>query len=183
MRLGLFVTVLASFATLAAAQRLPVQIEVRPLFGTTVPPTSCLPLKIVVQNDGPSIEATLVVSPSRARAERRHLFPLPLPTGSRKEVIATPFVLSNTMSISVRLEGVRGIPEQTISVTPNDNVRLIVAVGDEIGGLEWLRQLNLNLNRHQNQDLHLTGIREQLFSGSGSGHIADLKICPIRQGR
>ena len=142
VRLGLFVTVLASFATLAAAQRLPVQIEVRPLFGTTVPPTSCLPLKIVVQNDGPSIEATLVVSPSRVRAERRHLFPLPLPTGSRKEVIATPFVLSNTMSISVRLEGVRGIPEQTISVTPNDNVRLIVAVGDEIGGLEWLRQLN-----------------------------------------
>lgn len=142
VRLGLFVTVLASFATLSAAQRLPVQIEVRPLFGTTVPPTACLPLKIVVQNDGPSIDATLVVSPSRVRAERRHLFPLPLPTGSRKEVIALPFVLSNTMSISVRLEGIRGIPEQTISVTPNDNVRLVVAVGDEIGGLEWLRQLN-----------------------------------------
>ena len=46
------------------------------------------------------------------------------------------------MSISVRLEGVRGIPDQTISVTPNDNVRLVVALGDEIGGLEWLRQLN-----------------------------------------
>jgi len=37
MRLGLLVTVLASFVALAAAQRLPVQIEVRPLFGTTVP--------------------------------------------------------------------------------------------------------------------------------------------------
>jgi hypothetical protein len=142
MRLGLLVTVLASFLALAAAQRLPIQIEVRPLFGTTVPPTSCLPLKIVVQNDGPSIDATLVVSPSRVRAERRHLFHLPLPTGSRKEIIALPFVLSNTMSISVRLDRVRGIPEQTISVTPNDNVRLVVAVGDEIGGLEWLRQLN-----------------------------------------
>jgi len=142
MRLGLLLTVLALFVALAFAQRLPVQVEVRPLFGTTVPPTACLPLKIVVQNDGPSIDATLVVSPSRVRAERRHLFPLPLPTGSRKEVIALPFVLSNTMSISVRLEGVRSIPEQTISVMPNDNVRLVVALGDEIGGLEWLRQLN-----------------------------------------
>ncbi|MFN4180150.1 MAG: hypothetical protein ACK4I8_07530, partial [Armatimonadota bacterium] len=133
---------LTTFASVATAQKLPLQIDIRPLFGTTVPPYGCLPLKITVQNEGPSVNATLVVSPSRFRAERLHLFPLSLPTGSRKEITSFPFVMSNTMSVSVRLEGVRGVPEQTISVTADENARLVVGVGDEIGGLEWLKQLN-----------------------------------------
>lgn len=142
MRLGSVAFLVAIVAAMGFAQKLPLRIEVRPLFGTTVPPYGCLPLKIVVQNDGPSVVTTLVVSPARIYAERRHLYPLPLPTGSKKEIIALPFVMANTMSVSVRLEGIRGIPEQTVSVTPSDSVRLVVAVGDEIGGLEWLRQLN-----------------------------------------
>ena len=142
MRFLIFAFALLMPATTVTAQRLPLQIEVRPLFGTTVPPYGCLPLKIAIQNEGPSIDATLVVSPSRVQAERRHLFPLSLPTGSRKEILALPFIMPNTLSVSVRLEGVRGIQEQTISVSASDNVRLVIGVGDEIGGLEWLKQLN-----------------------------------------
>lgn len=132
----------AVIVELAAAQRLPLQFEVRPLFSTTVPPYGCLPLKITVRNEGRSVDAVLVVSSSRTRTERRYIFPLSLPTGSKKEVLAFPFVTRNTMSISVRLEGVKGVTEQTIPVISSDDVRLVVAVGDEIGGLEWLRKLN-----------------------------------------
>ncbi|MGQ9461806.1 MAG: hypothetical protein ACUVTP_02205 [Candidatus Fervidibacter sp.] len=135
--------VVAVIVELAAAQRLPLQFEVRPLFGTTVPPDSCLPLKITVRNEGRSVDAVLVVSSSsQIRTGRRYLFPLSLPTGSKKEVVAFPFVSHNTMNISVRLEGVKGVTEQTIPVISSDDVRLVVAVGDEIGGLEWLRKLN-----------------------------------------
>ncbi|MCX7968578.1 MAG: hypothetical protein N3B10_08830, partial [Armatimonadetes bacterium] len=142
MRFLVFAFALITATTMATAQKLPLKIEVRPLFGTTVPPYGCLPLKITIQNEGPSIDTTLVVSPSRFRAERLHLFPISLPTGSRKEIAALPFVMPNTMSVSVRLEGVRGIPEQTISISASDNIRLVVGVGDEIGGLEWLKHLN-----------------------------------------
>ncbi|MCS7191710.1 MAG: hypothetical protein NZ937_01840 [Armatimonadetes bacterium] len=142
MRFPTLIFALITVTTVSVAQRLPLKIEVRPPFGTTVPSYGCLPLKIIIQNEGPSIDATLVVSPSRIRAERLHLFPISLPTGSRKEITALPFVMPNTMSVSVRLEGVRGMPEQTISVSANDNVRLVVGVGDEIGGLEWLKHLN-----------------------------------------
>jgi hypothetical protein len=134
--------VLLLAATLSWAQRTPVQMDVRPIFGTTVPPYGCLPLRITIQNDGPSVDATLVVEPSRWQAERRHLIPLPLPTGTHKEVIALPFILPNTMSVRVWLEGVRPTIEQTLSVTPDENARVVVAVGDEIGGLEFLHRLN-----------------------------------------
>ena len=136
------IAVLLLAATLSWAQRTPVQMDVRPIFGTTVPPYGCLPLRITIQNDGPSVDATLVVEPSRWQAERRHLIPLPLPTGTRKEVIALPFILPNTMSVRVWLEGVRPTIEQTLSVTPDENARVVVAVGDEIGGLEFLHRLN-----------------------------------------
>lgn len=137
-----FIFALTTFVSVATAQKLPLQIDIRPLFGTTIPPYGCLPLKITVQNEGLSVRATLVVSPSSFRAERLHLFPLSLSTGSRKEITSLPFVMSTTMSVSVRLEGVRGVPEQTISVTADENARLVVGVGDEIGGLEWLKHLN-----------------------------------------
>ncbi len=134
---------MAVLTTIGFAQRLPVQMEVRPLFGTTVPPYGCLPLKITLQNEGPSVEGMLVVEPSRWQAKRLHIFPVSLPTGSRKEVLALPFLLSNTMSVAVRLEGVRPtIEHPPLSVTPDENIRLVVAVGDEIGGLEWLQKLN-----------------------------------------
>jgi len=132
---------LVALASVAMAQRSPLQLEVRPLFGTTVPPYGCLPLKITVQNEGPPVEATLVVSPSRFRGERVHLFPLTLPTGSRKEIVALPFIMPDTMRVSVGLKGVRGVSEQTIPVFANPNARLVVGVGDEIGGLEWLKHL------------------------------------------
>ena len=136
------IAVLLLAVTLSWAQRTPAQMDVRPIFGTTVPPYGCLPLRIIVQNDGPSVDATLVVEPSRWQAERRHLIPLPLPTGTRKEVIALPFILPNTMSVRVWLEGFRPTVEQTLSVTPDENARVVVAVGDEIGGLEFLHRLN-----------------------------------------
>lgn len=132
----------ACLLTVATAQRSPVQMDVRPLFGLTVPPYGCLPLQITVQNDGPSVNATLVVEPSRWQAERRHFIPLPLPTGTRKTVVALPFVLPNSMSVKVRLDGVRPMPEHILPVTPNEFVRLAVVVGDEIGGLEFLHKLN-----------------------------------------
>lgn len=135
--------VLLLAVTLSWAQRAPVQMDVRPLFGTTVPPYGCLPLRVTLQNDGPSVDATLVVEPSRWQAERRHLIPLPLPTGTRKEVFVFPFVLPDTMSVRLWLEGVRPTIEQTLSVTPGENARLVVVIGDEIGGLEFLHRLNL----------------------------------------
>lgn len=139
--LVVFVAV-AVIVELTAAQRLPLQFEVRPLFGTTVPPYGCLPLKITIRNEGHPVDAILVVSSSHIRTGRRYLFPLSLPTGSKKEVLAFPFVTHNTMNISFRLEGVKGVTEQTIPVISSDDVRLVVTVGDEIGGLEWLRKLN-----------------------------------------
>lgn len=142
MRMTLIVLMIGAFALAAAGQRGLVEMEVRPLFGTTVPSYGCLPLKISIRNDGPSLDTTLVVEPARWRGMRRHLFPLPLPTGSRKEIVALPFVMSGTTTVSVRLEGVRPVLEKTLSVAPSESVRLVVAVGDEIGGLEWLQKLN-----------------------------------------
>lgn len=139
---------MAALTVTAASQRLPLQMEVRPLFGTTIPPYGCSPLKIILQNEGPSLEGTLVVEPSRWQAKRLHIFSVSLPTGSRKEILALPFILSNTMSVAVRLEGIRPpIEHPPLSVTPDENIRLAVAVGDEIGGLEWLNKLNPQLSK------------------------------------
>lgn len=137
--LSTFATILLLTA-IAIAQRLPVLMEVRPLFGTTVPPFGCLPLKISLQNEGPSVQTTLSVVP--LGAGRTHLFPLTLPSGSRKEILALPFVLHDTMSVEIGLTEVRPPIKQTLPVTPSEYARLVVGIGDEIGGLEFLRALN-----------------------------------------
>ncbi len=142
MRYWLLAVSVFGLTALAGAQRRLVEMEVRPLFGTAMPPFGCLPLKITAQNNGPSVDATLVVSVNRLRGDREHVFPLPLPTGSRKEFLALPFVLSDTTGITVQLRGVREVLKQTISVFPSNQIRLVVGLGDEMGGLEWLRHLN-----------------------------------------
>ncbi len=125
----------------AIAQPHLLQVEVKPLFGTTVPPFGCLPLKITVQNRGPSVETAIVVTVERWQGRREYVFPLSLPTGSRKEVLALPFITMNVMRVSVQLRGLRGIPPETLQVSQSEIARVVVGVGDEIGGLEWLRQL------------------------------------------
>ncbi|MCS7254100.1 MAG: hypothetical protein RMK18_09760 [Armatimonadota bacterium] len=141
MRLLIMVIVEVLLMAIAVAQRSPIQMKVYPLFGTTVPPGSFLPLKIVVQNNGPSVDGRLVVESSQLQTDYLYIFPVSLPSGSRKEIVATPFVSQTAMSIKVSLRGVGFRVEDLIPVIPDDTAKLIVAVGDEIGGLEWLHKI------------------------------------------
>lgn len=92
------------------------------------------------------MEGKLTVESLRQRSKYLYIFPISLPAGSRKEITAVPFISANTFFIKVKLRGANFHLEDSISIMPINGVRLIVAVGDEIGGLEWLRKLNSRSN-------------------------------------
>ncbi|MBI3921683.1 MAG: hypothetical protein HY318_09720, partial [Armatimonadetes bacterium] len=120
-----------------------VKLDVIPLFGTTVPPMGCLPLAVRLQNEGPSAQATLIVDASSGYgAARRHLFPVSLPAGSQKEILTFPFLQNGSSAVTIQLIGVRPALETVFPVTSQDNARVVVGIGDEIGGLEFIRTLN-----------------------------------------
>lgn len=128
-------------------QREWVKMDVRPLFGTSVLPYSCVPLKIRLRNEGPSVKGKLVVNVMRPNIQRLYLFPLTLPTGTVKELLALPFTTPDTMSITVRLEGVRHPLERLLPLTVDETIRVVIGLGDEVGGLEFLRELRPKVSK------------------------------------
>lgn len=125
-----------------------VRMGVVPLFGTTAPPFGCLPLKVRLQNLGPSAEALLTVDASPGfGGERSYLYPVSLPSGSQKEILALPFIQYGAYSLTLTLTGVRPALQSFLSVNALNTARVVVGVGDDIGGLEFLRTLNATPTR------------------------------------
>lgn len=122
------------------------ELKVQPLFGTLSAEQGCLPLLITLENRGDGIKGMVVVEVGDFGRNRRYLYPIELPSGARKEVVAYPVVESYIYRLVVRFETPR--PMTMIEVPINQqgsNTRLVAGVTDEIGGLGFLRNVELKL--------------------------------------
>lgn len=118
-----------------------VELEVQPLFGTHFSDRGAFPLLVTLQNKGASLRGVLVTEIADYRRSRRYLYPLDLPSGSRKQVVVTPTLPPYTYQVVVRLETPRPIAQTEVQLNPmGESSILVVGIGDEIGGLGFLNR-------------------------------------------
>lgn len=120
------------------------ELKVQPLFGALSAEQGCLPLLIALENRGASVKGVVAVEVGDFGRNRRYLYPIELPSGARKEVIAYPAIEAYIYQLVVRFETPR--PLAIIEVPVNQqgsNTRIVAGVTDEIGGLGFLRNVEL----------------------------------------
>lgn len=119
----------------------PVEMRVQPLLGTSPAANGAFPLAIQLESKSGNYQGVLSVSVSRFGSRREYQYPIDLPAGSRKVVVATPIVSRYGDEVVIRFTA-RGVALETRQ--PIQQVleidQLAVLVGDLIGGLGVLEQ-------------------------------------------
>ena len=137
IRLGLWGTLL-----LGAWGQPPVEIKAKPLLGGTPAANGAFPIAVQLESRRGNYQGVLSVSLGGFSDRREYLYPIDLPAGSRKVVVATPIVNRYGDVAIIRFEA-RGVGVEMR--LPIDRVldvdQLAVVVGDAIGGLQVLRQV------------------------------------------
>ncbi|MDM7460041.1 MAG: hypothetical protein P3X24_000085 [bacterium] len=119
-----------------------VDLRVQPLLGDRTPAYGVFPLAVQLESKSGNYQGVLTVSLGGFGFRREYQYPLELPAGSRKVIIATPTVGGYADRVTVRFTA-RGIdiearqPIREILETD----RLAVLVGDAIGGLAVLERV------------------------------------------
>jgi hypothetical protein len=120
------------------------EMNVQPLFGTLSAEQGVMPLLITLENRGDSVKGVIAVELGDFNRIRRYLYPLELPAGARKEVVAYPSIDAYAYRLVVRFETPRTLAMVEVPVNQQgNNSRLVAAVTDEIGGLGFLRNVKL----------------------------------------
>jgi len=120
----------------------PVELVVQPLFGNRPSLNGALPLMIEVRNRSGNMQGVISVVQDSFNYQREYLYPIELPTGARKQLIACPIVAGYGGSVTVRFLARGVVVESIVQTTPiGEEDSLVVGVGDAIGGLPFLRTL------------------------------------------
>lgn len=120
------------------------EMKVQPLFGTLSAEQGVLPLLITLENRGSSVRGVVAVEIGDFNKNRRYLYPLELPAGARKEVVAYPSTEAYVYRLIVRFETPRTLAMVEVPVNQQgSSTRLVASVTDEIGGLGFLRNIQL----------------------------------------
>ncbi|GBC91690.1 hypothetical protein HRbin15_00145 [bacterium HR15] len=119
-----------------------VELIVQPLFGNKPSLNGAFPLRIEVRNRSGNMRGVISVAQEGFNYQREYLYPIELPAGARKQLIACPLIEGYGGTVIVRFVA-RGVTvEARQSVMPIGNEdSLVVGVGDAIGGLQFLRNL------------------------------------------
>jgi hypothetical protein len=137
VRLGLWGALL-----LSAWGQPPVEIKATPLLGKTPAANGAFPIAVQLESRRGNYQGVLSVSLGGFGGRREYLYPIDLPAGSRKVVVATPIVGRYDDLAVIRFEA-RGVGVETR--LPIERVldvdQLAVVVGDAIGGLQVLKQV------------------------------------------
>jgi hypothetical protein len=137
VRLGLWGALL-----LSAWGQPPVEIEATPLLGRAPAANGAFPIAVQLESRQGNYQGILRVSVGGFGNRREYLYPIDLPAGSRKVVVATPIVGRYSDLAVIRFEA-RGVGVETR--LPIERVldvdQLAVVVGDAIGGLQVLKQV------------------------------------------
>ncbi|MCS7065803.1 MAG: DUF4350 domain-containing protein, partial [Fimbriimonadales bacterium] len=137
---GYLLIVLAGGWLIGWAQ--PVELVVQPLFGDKPSLNGAFPLKIAVRNRGGNMQGVLSVALEGFSYQREYLYPIELPAGTHKQLIACPLIEDFGGNVTVRFlaRGVTVEARQQVSPIGSED-SLVVGVGDAIGGLQFLRNL------------------------------------------
>ncbi|MCS7190182.1 MAG: hypothetical protein NZ843_01120 [Fimbriimonadales bacterium] len=119
----------------------PVEMRVQPLLGTSPAANGAFPLAIQLESKSGNYQGVLSVSVSRFGNRRAYDYPIDLPAGSRKVVVATPIVGRYGDEVVIRFTA-RGVALETRQRIQQvlEIDQLAVLVGDWIGGLGVLEQ-------------------------------------------
>lgn len=120
----------------------PVEMRVQPLLGETPALNGAFPIAVQLESSSGNYQGMLSVSVVGFGYRREYQYPVDLPAGSRKVIIATPIVGRFVEQATVRFTA-RGVNLE--SKQPVRNIleidQLAVLVGDAIGGLSVLEQV------------------------------------------
>lgn len=125
----------------------PVALKVQPLLGTSPAANGAFPLAVQLESRSGNYQGVLSVTVGGFGYQREYQYPIDLPAGSRKVVVATPIVSRYGDQATVRFTA-RGVnievkqPIQRVLETD----QLAVLVGDLIGGLGVLEQVQTTEN-------------------------------------
>lgn len=124
-----------------------VELSAKPLFGGLSREEATIPLQITLENQGIGVQGALVVSLEGFRTNRRYVYPIELPSGSRKQILAYPYTSQYVSQAKVTYEvNFRVLKETTVPmIALFDDKELLVAVSDEIGGLGFLSRAKIPL--------------------------------------
>lgn len=119
----------------------PVEMRVQPLLGTMPAANGAFPLAVQLESKSGNYQGVLSVIVGGFGYRREYLYPIDLPAGSRKVVIATPIVgrFGDQATIRFTARGVSIETRQSIQQVLQSD-QLAVLVGDLIGGLQVLEQ-------------------------------------------
>jgi hypothetical protein len=120
-----------------------VELMVQPLFGDKPSINGALPLLIELRNRGGNVQGRVSVLLDTYYYSREYVYPIELPAGARKQLIACPILGQYSANVLVRFQGGGSQVEMRVQITPvSESDNLVVGVGDAIGGLQFLRTLN-----------------------------------------
>jgi len=137
VRLGLWGALL-----LSASGQSPVEIKATPLLGRAPAANGAYPIAVQLESRRGNYQGILRVSVGGFGSRREYLYPIDLPAGSRKVVVATPIVGQYGDLAVIRFEA-RDVGVETRMPIERvlDVDQLAVVVGDAIGGLQVLKQV------------------------------------------
>ncbi|GIV12133.1 MAG: hypothetical protein KatS3mg021_0415 [Fimbriimonadales bacterium] len=141
MRKGFLALGLWAFVVGVWSQK-PIEIKATPLFGQRATLNSPFPIAIEVRSNTGNLRGVLTVRSAGFGSIREYRYPLELPAGGRKVVVATPIVSDYTSSFEILFEGGRHRVSVRQEVQPlGETDTLVVNVGDLIGGLQNLTRI------------------------------------------
>ncbi len=132
---------------LASWGQAPVELKVQPLLGTSPAANGAFPLAVQLESRSGNYQGVLSVTVGGFGYRREYQYPIDLPAGSRKVVVATPIVsrFGDQATVRFTARGVSVEVKQPIErVLETD--QLAVLVGDLIGGLGVLEQVQTTEN-------------------------------------
>ncbi|GIV10543.1 MAG: hypothetical protein KatS3mg020_0034 [Fimbriimonadales bacterium] len=120
----------------------PVAIQVQPLLSDYTAANGAFPIAVQLESRSGNYQGVLSVELFDLGSRREYLYPVDLPAGSRKVIIATPIVRQYADHVTVRFRapGVNQEVKQRVAGVLEED-QIAVFVGDQIGGLQILRQV------------------------------------------
>lgn len=120
----------------------PVEMRVVPLFGQTVAPNSPFPIAVELRSHTSHLKGMLIIRRGDFSGAREYRYPVELPAGSRKVIVASPVIEDFVGGIEVVFRAGRHTLSQTQPITVlYDLDSLVVSVGDVLGGLQYLTRI------------------------------------------
>lgn len=117
----------------------PIVIDADSSFAGMSPRGGVYPLVLSIRNDGPSVDGALVVkSDGFSDVLRTYVYPLSLPAGTSKQVIAYPAVNAYAGQVNVSFQGPARARDVDVHLTQHEGVQ-VGLIGDEVGALSALR--------------------------------------------